>query len=443
MELRDFIVTPIIILLVYVGAYLVRPYVTDSINRRYFFPALTVRIVGAIALGFIYQFYYDGGDTFNYHTHGSRIIWQAFMDAPTKGFKLLFIDGSDTRGVYEYASNIYFLRDPSSYFVIRTAAVLDLLTFSSYSATAVLFSVFSFTGMWMLFLTFYKEYPHLHRGIAFAALFIPSVFFWGSGLLKDTVIISCLGIATYQFHKIFFEGRTTAWSIGVLLLAIYVMFNVKVFILQAYLPAVIVWATARNFGRIRSVVVKMMLVPLVFALILMSSYYSIVKVGEKDVKYSVANLAKTAQITAYDIRFWTGRDAGSGYTLEISDWTPLGMLQAAPAAINVSLFRPYIWEVRNPLMLISALESTFLLLFSIFILFKNFSHFFSALRNPNIMFCLVFSLMFAFAVGISTFNFGTLTRYKIPLLPFYMMALIIMMDYSNKDKKLEVLEMTE
>ena len=57
MELRDFIVTPIILLLVYAGAYIVRPYVTDTVNRRYFISALTVRIIGALALGFIYQFY--------------------------------------------------------------------------------------------------------------------------------------------------------------------------------------------------------------------------------------------------------------------------------------------------------------------------------------------------------------------------------------------------
>jgi hypothetical protein len=88
-ELRDFIVTPIVIIIVYAVAYIIRPRVTDSINRVYFIPALTVKIIGALAVGFIYQFYYDGGDTFNYHTHGSRHIWEAFMDSPLKGIKLV------------------------------------------------------------------------------------------------------------------------------------------------------------------------------------------------------------------------------------------------------------------------------------------------------------------------------------------------------------------
>ncbi len=69
LDARDLIVTPIWILIIYGVAYLIRPKVTDEVNRVYFIPALTVKIIGALAVGLIYQFYYGGGDTFNYHTH--------------------------------------------------------------------------------------------------------------------------------------------------------------------------------------------------------------------------------------------------------------------------------------------------------------------------------------------------------------------------------------
>lgn len=443
MELRDLIITPFIILLVYAGAYLVRPYVTDSVNRRYFIPALSVRILGALAMGFIYQFYYHGGDTFNYHTLGSRIVWEAFNENPVNGLRLIFGSTDDELGIYQYSSRIPFFHDANSYFIIRIAAFFDLLTFSSYSATAVLFSVISFVGMWMLFLTFYKKYPHLHLGIALATFFIPSVFFWGSGLLKDTVVIGCLGIATYHFSILFLDRTFKLRSILVLVGVLYLIFKVRVFVLQAYLPAVILWILAFNFRSIRSLLVKFMAVPFAAAVLLFSVYYAVVKIGENDTKYSVANLTKTSKITAYDIGFFTGRDAGSRYSLDISEWTPVGMLQASPAAINVSLFRPYLWEARNPLMFVSSLESAFLLLCTLYVLIKNFRHLFSALGNYNVLFCLIFSITFAFAVGISTFNFGTLTRYRIPLLPFYLLALLILNDYSNRDKKFGALEMRE
>ncbi len=443
MELRDFIVTPIIILLVFTGAYLIRPYLTDEISRKYFFPALTVRILGALALGVIYQFYYDGGDTFNYHTFGSRIVWESFMDNPVTGLRLIFGSTNDELGIYTYSSRILFFHDPNSYFVIRIAALFDILTFSSYSATAVLFSLISFTGMWMLFRTFYKQYPHLHLWIALATCFVPSVFFWGSGLLKDTVIIGCLGMATYFISELFIERRFSVLSMVFLIIVLYIIFRIRVFVLEAFLPAVLIWLFANNFRLIRSTVIKFMAVPFVVSLLLWSVYFIVINIGKSNVKYSVENLTKTSQITAYDIGFYTGRRAGSGYNLRISDWTVPGMLKAVPAAVNVSLFRPYLWEVKNPLMLISSLESTFLILFTLYVIIKNFRSIFSVWGNPVILFCLTFSITFAFAVGISTFNFGTLARYKIPILPFFLLALILTWDYSNRARKVAALEPTE
>ena len=59
-------------------------------------------------------------------------------------------------------------------------------------------------------------------------------------------------------------------------------------------------------------------------------------------------------------------------------------------------------------------------------------------RDPTIQFSLVFTLIFAFAVGISSYNFGTLTRYKIPCMPFYGAALILIY-YDNKPLKKKLL----
>lgn len=442
MELRDLIVTPLLLIVVYLVAYFIRPYVTDSLTSRYFLPALTFKIIGAISLGLIYQFYYDGGDTFSYHTHGSRQIWEAFMDSPLQGMKLMWSNDNHV-GVYQYSSRIYFFNDDQSYFLIRIAALFDLLTFSSYSATAVFFALLSFIGMWLFFLTFYSRYPHLHRGLAVAALFLPSVFFWGSGILKDTLTIAGLGVATYCFYQLLLARKFSLRLLLALIVALVVIFSVKKFVLQAFLPAVLVWVVAYNFSTIKALALKIILVPVAVCLVVIGAYYMVAKVGQDDERYALNKLAKTAKVTAYDIRYWSGRFAGSGYALGELDGTFGSMLRLAPQAINVSLFRPYLWEVKNPLMLISALESFAFLSFTLYVLFGVGSRLRAAFSNPDVIFGLVFSLSFAFAVGVSTFNFGTLARYKIPLLPFYLVALVIMLDYRNKPRNVAVLERTE
>lgn len=430
------------ILLIYSIAVVLRPFMTDEVNRGYFLPALTVKLLGALALGFIYQFYYEGGDTYNFHTHGSRHVWEAFTDNPSAGLEMMLSNGEHKGSFFKYSSRIYFFQDPSSYFIIRIAAFFDLFTYSTYSSTALFFALTSFIGMWLFFLTFYRRYPWLHRWIAIACFFIPSVFFWGSGLLKDTIMMGCLGGATYAFDALLLQRRFSITRILLLLLCLFVVFSVKKFILQAFLPSVMLWIYLSYTDRIRSKALKVIILPFVLAIIGVSGYYAVVKVGEGDSRYSVDRIAFTARETAIDIRYLTGKDAGSGYTLGEMDGTFAGMVKLAPKAINVSLFRPYVWEVRNPLMLLSALESLAMLGFTVLIIFRKRLRLFQIIVRPDIIFCLTFSIIYAFAVGVSTFNFGTLVRYKIPLLPFFALVLILSY-YENNDRTVDTLDTTE
>lgn len=445
MELRDLIVTPLTLIVVYAVALWIKPRVTDSITRKYFLPALTVRIIGALAVGFLYQFYYEGGDTFNFHTHGSRIIWKAFTDDPMKGARLLFGSNTTEAGLYKYTSAIWYFKDTQSYFIVRIAAFFDLFTFSSYSATAILFSVLSFVGAWMMFLTFYHIAPELKRWAAISCLFIPTVFFWGSGIFKDTVTLAALGIAFYCVYRIMIDRRFSLTSLFVLLFSVWVIYSIKKYILLSFLPVIIVWLAIRLLPKVNSIVLRFLLVPVVMIPVLFLAFFVILKVGEDDPRYNIDNLAVTAQITAYDIRYgWGARTGeGSGYTLGELDGTWQSMVRLAPAAVNVSLFRPYFWEVRNPLMILSATESLIFLVLTLFVFFKIGFKGLRFLVKPEVLVCMGFSLMFAFAVGVSTYNFGTLSRYKIPLLPFYAMGLGLIYYYAKRERKLEVLEQTE
>lgn len=444
MELKDFIVTPIILLIVYGVAFRVRPRFTDARTRRYFIPALTVRVVGSVAVGLIYQFYYGGGDTFSYHTRGSAVIWEAFADNPVYGVQLLFAGKERIPELYPYYSQMWLYGDLPSYFVVRVATVFDLFTFSTYSATAALFACLSFSGVWGLYMVFYKRFKNLHRPLAMATLFVPSVFFWGSGILKDTLTLAALGWAVYAFDDIFFTKHKIKSHILLLLASMFIIFSIKKYILMCLAPALIIWLYASNIGTIRNFVAKLLIGPVVFAVAAFLAYYAILKVGEGDSRYALDNLAETARITAYDIRYgWGARTGeGSGYTLGELDGSFASMFRLFPSAVNVSLFRPYLWEVNNPLMLLAALESLAMLLLTGYLLMKRGTGIFREINRPEVIFCLTFSIVFAFAVGVSTYNFGTLMRYKIPLMSFYASALVVLL-YSNNDKKTAVEELTE
>jgi hypothetical protein len=120
-------------------------------------------------------------------------------------------------------------------------------------------------------------------------------------------------------------------------------------------------------------------------------------------------------------------DEGSTYDLGEFDPGITGMLSKFPLAVNVTLFRPYPWEAKKTIVVLSALEAIlfmFLTLKTLLVvgLYRTWR---SIRSDPTIQFCLIFTLIFAFAVGISSYNFGTLSRYKIPCLPFFILALTL------------------
>jgi len=437
MEIKDLFITPLFLVLIYAGAYLIRPRVTDKINRKYFIPALTLKIIGAISLGLIYQFYYGGGDTFTYFSQGSKYIWQAFLDNPLTGLKLLFAGSEYTPDTFQYASKIYTYGDSASYFVVRVAGIFDLLTYHTYSATSLLFAVMSFSGIWVLFLVFYRQFPAFHKYFAVAIFFMPSLFFWGSGLLKDSLTLGALGWLTFSIYEIFFEKKRILLSVLILLVSLYILLVVKVYIAICFLPAVLFWIFYNSVRKIKNPILRIMIAPFIIVIALFLGYYSVIKIGEDDPRYNLETLAYTAQSTAEWIHYVSIREGGSAYTLGDFDYSPAGMVRKFPLAVWVTLYRPYLWESHNIVMILSALESLAMLILTIYVIWKSGIRFFyrSLTTKPIVIFCFLFTIMFAFAVGISTYNFGSLVRYKIPMMPFFISGLFIILYYSKVEKK--------
>ena len=265
--------------------------------------------------------------------------------------------------------------------------------------------------------------------MAFAFLFIPSVIFWGSGFMKDTITLSCIGWVTHFFYLIFYENKKIVANSIFALIFLYIIYIIKSYIVMAFLPAALLWGVGLLSYKIKDTRLILFARYFLYA----SAIVGIVVVGgklqtEMFGEYNVESVGFKSFVTSDYLYRISNEQDGSGYTLGDFDPTLLGMLEQAPAGINVTLFRPYLWEARKPIVMISALESLLYLIFTIVVIFRNnpigwFNEFFA---DETLQFCLIFTLIFAFAVGISTSNFGSLVRYKIPCLPFYTAFLIIL-----------------
>jgi hypothetical protein len=185
-----------------------------------------------------------------------------------------------------------------------------------------------------------------------------------------------------------------------------------------------------------------MVLPVSLFILLGSGYFTVREIGEENRRYNLENLTQTAEATARWLTYVSLREEGSAYTLGDFDYSATGILKKTIPAIWVTLFRPYVWEVRNPVMALSALESLTLFLFFLFVIFvmlwkRSVGKIF---RQPVITFCLFFALTFSFAVGISTYNFGSLVRYKIPVMPFFLIGLFLILYYAKRPRKVSRLD---
>lgn len=437
MGLQDLIITPIYLAIFLILGYLFRDRFTTPATRKYFLPALGIRFFGAIMLGVIYQFYYGGGDTFTYFTHGSRWIYEAFWNNPVDGFRLLFRNGVEhVPNLYDYSQHIWYWRDPHSYFIVRLAFIADLFTFHTYSASSLFFALFSFSGAWAMFSAVQERYPSKTKWLAIGILFFPSLIFWGSGILKDTITLGALGWMTWALLRWIEFRQRGVKEILAFGLGLYLLLSIKIYIAICFVPMIFIWVFFKYQLKMYNLALKILMIPLMLLFLGGSAFIATVKISSQSDKYNFENVAEQARITAYDIRYgWGARLGGDGgYDIGIPDGTMKGMLALAPAAINVSLFRPYLWEVKNPLMLLSSFESLLLLVLTFIGIFKKGWK--QIWKEPFLIFCLTFSLLFAFAVGVSTFNFGTLIRYKIPLIPFLIIFLLSLIEKPKHEKNL-------
>ncbi|WP_162555849.1 hypothetical protein [Reichenbachiella versicolor] len=409
---------------------MIRPYVTTLETRKYFIWGLLAKFIGAISLGLVYQFYYGGGDTFTYHTHGSVWVWKAMMDDPNSIFSLLTNSIEENyQSHFSYLSKIWQYRSTQSYFVIRIAAFFDLFTGATYSSTALFFSLFAFSGQWSMLLTINKLSLIGSHKLAISCLFVPSVIFWGSGILKDSLTLGALCWMTSILFEIAVFKKLSIWRVVLLVFMAWVIFSIKVYVLICFVISSLLFLFVQYLSDFKNVWKRVIIAPILSIVIVFIGAFLLSEIVGENSKYGLQNIGATAKITAYDIRYgWGGRNGeNSGYTLGELDGTLLGLVKLAPKGVIVTLFRPWLWEVRNTLMFLASIESLVIFGITVRVLLKSRTFIFVKIfKNPVLLFCIVFALSFSFAVGVSTYNFGSLMRYKIPVMPYYLIGIFIL-----------------
>ena len=352
---------------------------------------MVAKTLGATCLGWVYFYYYEGGDTIG--------LWQQ-----VKAFNEY--NATDMANYWHalFAPINPYQGNPRSIFFVRLLGPLGLLSQNSYVFLSGYLCLFSYWTSWKFIAAYDRFYPKL-RPLAMAVFcFLPTYLFWTSGLLKDTLSNGALFYLTASLLIFYHDQRLSIfqWVCATLLFVCLFMtrhYLAGLFSIIAVLLLMDNWI--KNYG------LKARL----------ALFLSISCLGAYSIRFFFIRLRpERFPITFHELhrQFLSNFSAGSNihFDLQPTWWSLLSNL---PKSLFTGLFRPGLWEVSNVFQVLESLQSTVLMIgfFLSLVLLRKVKAF------PQVALAVaLFILVLATCLPLAAPNFGSLSRYRVAFTPF-------------------------
>lgn len=385
----------------------------SSVKPRIFQWIFGFKLLAAIGLYLIYTLYYTNrpfADIFRYYDD-SAIISGSFNVNPWDYFRMLTgfdADNPELSHYYQSMRNWYNtdLAFNDSRTMIRLCAFMRILTFGNYFPQAVIMSFLAMCGLTGMFRLFDKVLPGRELFLIAGIFLLPSTIFWTSGVIKEAFLVFAAGTFLYQFVSIDGNKSFTPRRILFLLLTGFCLFLIKSYFMFLMLPGIVALLFFRNKPHLSR---HTIIIHLVYYLLIIYILPPLVT-GKKLPELLASKQQEFIQLAEFE-------RAGSYIQIPQLDNSYQSLFIHAPAAMLRVLSRPFITEISNPLMLLSAIENLVLNLVLIICIAGITSSI--KFRWKSLQWSALFLLIsLSVLIGLTTPVLGAVVRYKVPLLPF-------------------------
>ncbi|MDH5474153.1 MAG: hypothetical protein OEX22_00525 [Cyclobacteriaceae bacterium] len=373
----------------------------------FFFPAMLFKIVAGLGVGVLYFFYYEIGDTILYFEDAKKVS-EVFYSSWVNYFRFLFgYDSMELNYIDNYRALLF----------VKLISPIVIFTQNNYWITSVYLSLMSFYTCWYLVLNINKYYHQVITGGVVAFLFFPSIVFWSSGVLKETISMSIIVVLSVFFIQIVNdEFKLPVRKVVLALLLVFLLFQLKYYyaaiFLIATLPTLIFKLFSKYF-KIKNTVFIWLMLLLCFTVGVSYLHPNLSLQRVMDVVIANNKLYNQHVDLSKTIYY---------YNLEN---TLISIFINAPLALVSALFRPFVFEVGSVLQFMLGVENVFLV--ALFLVFPFRKIKIKKNEWPVILTCFTYIIVLAVLLALSTPNFGTLSRYRISFLPF----LVVLLSYNN------------
>ncbi|SNT10903.1 Predicted membrane protein [Ekhidna lutea] len=376
-------------------AFLVFRKLKTSLPTWMFWIGLVMKISAGFVLGWIFYEYYGEGDTISFFE-----MAKSFDDFATE--------------------------EPRTQFFIRILTLLVYLSGGSYWITSAWLSFISFTAAWYATSQFSKAFPSIKVLTASCFLIIPSIVFWSSGILKDTLAFAAMMVLIAAILKWYKRINITVYDFIIAVISGYLLFHLKHYLIITCLIFGGLLVSVSLIKKVKSRW-KWIIAAMVLALSLISTQFVHPYLKVEKLSWTIYETNRTILEKS---------DLEGQLDIEIKDASILAVIKEVPKALHAGLFRPSIYDKTPIWGWLHRIENfilTILIIMSVSLYFK---------RNPPVDTPLFVSalcciLLLAIMLPLATPNFGTLVRYKNAYMPYlFLICSILPYHYlSSKTKE--------
>jgi len=362
-------------------------------------------------LGLLYIYYYSANDTWLYFKD-STVLAQFGKSDFVAYLSFLFTDE-----IPEYVKVQLINSQPRSLFLVKFMSVFSWIGGNNYWISAAYFSLIAFVASWYFFIVVTSLFENSWLAAALSFLFFPSIIFWSSGLIKETLALAGIYISAGVFLKFIHQQKVNWFEWTIALYGFFVAWSLKYYWTALFgavvFTYVIVFLLSSRFLVFQKYKVVGWLIIFVFlcgtASLLHPNFYL-----NRFLEVLITNHDDFIKISADDglIHF---------YKLHAS-WA--SVILNSPWALFSGLLRPFIWEASGMTAILASLEN---LLITI-LLVSALSGFGKKSPHRLLLFStIIYIAMLCVFLALSTPNLGTLSRYRVGFFPF----LIFIISYRN------------
>lgn len=353
-------------------------------------------------------------DTWAYHFESLKET-ASLKSNPLTFFTDIF-SNSYKNGYYQFfSSENSWWNDLKSNFFIKILAIFNLLSFGNYYINVIFYSFISLFGPIAVYRVMQREFPLRKFSILVACFIIPSFLYWTSGIHKEGIIYSAIGMIIYSIYFGIKDKHFGAYKIGLIIFGFILILALRNFLILPLVPPLIAWMIAEKLkNRYRPSIIFLITGFLFIILFFVSGYIS----SNTDLPSVVVNKQQE----------FIGLQGGSSVAVNRLHPNLLSFISNAPQAFSLSVLRPYPSDVKHLLSLAASLEiNGLLLIFVIFIFWHR------PLKPPSpfILFCFFFSFAVLMMIGYTVNVLGAIVRYRSIVLPFLIVPLFAKVNWTR------------